>query len=89
MSDQRCCFCGVTPVFPHRKRPFTWQDVGGRLVCDDDCAELERARQAADGDALVHSEVDGLWGLSLEQRHMGPRANLDDLLDAMAIKDMS
>lgn len=89
MSERRCAMCGTTPAFPHRRRPFAWQDVAGRMVCDDDCAELERARQAAEGDALVHSEVDGLWGLSVEQRHVGPCTNLDDLLDAMAIKDMS
>jgi hypothetical protein len=89
VTDQRCCFCGTTPAFPHRKRPFSWQDVAGRVVCDDDCAELERARQAADGDALVHSEVDGLWGLSPDQNYARTLGDLDDLLDAMAIKDMS
>lgn len=88
MSDPRCSFCGVTQSFAHRKRPFTWQDVSGRVVCDDDCAELERARQGAEGYELVHSEIDGLWGLSLRQRHVGPCETREDLLDAIAMEDL-
>jgi hypothetical protein len=61
--ERRCCFCGVTASFPHRRRPFTWQDVAGRHVCDDDCAELERARQAAEPmpRPLVIDEIDAVW----------------------------
>jgi hypothetical protein len=45
----RCGFCGFSAGFPHRHRPVVWQDVGGRPVCDDDCAEKERARQECPG----------------------------------------
>lgn len=89
MSDPVCAFCGHHPGFPHRHRPVAWQDVGGRPVCDAECAEKEQARQGAQGDALVHSDVDGLWGLSLDQHHVGPCASLDDLLDAIAVEEMS
>jgi hypothetical protein len=88
-DPDRCCFCGYHPGFVHRHRPIAWQDVAGRPVCDDECAEKETARQAAQGDALVHSEVDGLWGLSLGQRHVGPCAILDELLDKIAMEEMS
>ncbi|WP_438029095.1 hypothetical protein [Sorangium sp. So ce233] len=48
MSGQRCSFCGFSADFPHRHRPIAWQDIGGRLVCDADCAEKDAARQAAE-----------------------------------------
>jgi hypothetical protein len=80
--------CGAAASFPHRRRPFTWQDVAGRLVCDDECAEKEAARQSAQPVELTHSEVDGLWGLSLRQRHVGPCADVEDLKDAIAMEDL-
>ncbi|MGK3995036.1 hypothetical protein [Sorangium sp. So ce1024] len=48
----------------HRRRPFRWQDVAGRPVCDDDCAELERLRQSVrpnDARVLLVQEIDGEW----------------------------
>ena len=83
-----CSYCGYHPGFPHRHRSVAWQDVGGRLVCGAECAEKERARQAAQPVELVHSEVDGLWGLSLRQRHVGPCADVEDLRDAIAMEDL-
>lgn len=98
MSAPRCCFCGITEAWVAQVRALgssrrdpQWQDVAGRPVCDADCAEKERARQDAVAFELVHmhSEVDGLWGLSLDQQHVGPCANLDELLDKIAMEDMS
>ncbi|XXX77317.1 hypothetical protein WMF30_00895 [Sorangium sp. So ce134] len=89
MSAQRCSFCGVTESFVHRRRPLAWQDVGGRPVCDGECAEKEATRQAAQPVELVHSEADGFWGLSLGQHHVGPCVDVEDLKDAIAMEDMS
>lgn len=44
----RCSFCGAWEGFAHRHRPFAWQDVGGRPVCDGDCAGRELARQTCE-----------------------------------------
>ncbi len=81
---QVCAFCGATPSFPHRRRPLAWQDVAGRQVCDDDCAEKEQARQAAEQVELVHTEVDGWWGLAPDGRFFGPSETREDLLWDMA-----
>jgi hypothetical protein len=83
--------CGHHPGLLHRHRPVAWQDVAGRPVCDAECAEKEAVRQAADASPRVHmhSEIDGLWGLSLRQVHVGPRADMDDMLDAIAEEDLS
>jgi hypothetical protein len=84
MSEPRCSFCGVTPSFPHRRRPFVWQDVAGRLVCDEDCAGLERARQPAQPVLLEYAEVDGWWGLRGGVEYVGPFESRERLQDVIA-----
>ena len=84
MSEQQCSFCGTTSSFPHRRRPFVWQDVAGRQVCDDDCAETEAARQAAEPALLEHAEVDGWWGLRGGVEYVGPFESRERLKDVIA-----
>ncbi|XXX79244.1 hypothetical protein WMF30_10760 [Sorangium sp. So ce134] len=84
MSAQRCSFCGVTESFVHRRRPLAWQDVGGRPVCDGECAEKEATRQAAQPAPLEHAEVDGWWGLRGGVEYVGPFESRERLQDVIA-----